>query len=174
MIKQTNTIDETTGEILKREIRFISAAFDEEKGYLFWVRKSFAKSFQEIDFPKEMNYAERGRMVTLAKRIWSNTNMLGYRGHGGVRPYDTDKIGELIGLKPRQAKRFMDKMISLGIIAKVDVRVEGKRETHYYVNPLYFFSSNRLPLNLYLIFRKQLDPHLPSWVKQRYEGKVSK
>lgn len=173
MIKRTQYIDENTGEICADKARFISAAFDEEKGYLFWVRKNFAKSFQDVDFPSEMSFTEIGRMAKLAKKIWSNTNMLGYRGHGGIKPYNVEMIGEVIGLKPRQAARFVDKMIRLGVMAKVTVQAEKKREVHYYINPLYFFSSNRLPLNLYLIFRNQLDPFLPNWVIHRFNEQNS-
>jgi hypothetical protein len=161
-------VDTKTGEIYGEKVRHIAVAFDEEKGYLFWARKSFAKSFLDVDFPEEMTMVDRGRMATLAKKIWSNTNMLGYRGNGGVRPYDVKKIGEVIGLRPYQAGQFVRKMIRLGIMARVNVEVGGKKETHFYINPIYFFSSNRIPLNLYLIFRRQLDEVLPDWVKRKY------
>lgn len=168
MIKEERFIDESTGEMMKKTTRFISSAFDEEKGYLFWVRKSFAKSFQDIDFPKEMTITDIGRMTVLSKHIWSNTNMLGYRGNGGVRPYNTDKIGRILGIKIRQTQRFIEKMIRLGVIKRVLVDGGGEKDTHFYINPIYFFSSNRIPLNLYLIFRKELDQHLPDWVKEKY------
>lgn len=176
MRKKTQYIDEATGEILAETQRPISAAFDDEKGYLFWVRKSFAKTFVDVDFPKAMTTLEIGQMTILAKKIWSNTNMLGYRGNGGVRPYDIDKIADILGISSRQAYRFINKMTRLGVMAKVSVNVEGRRETHFYINPLYFFSSNRVPLNLYLVFRHQLDKVLPQWVIRRFalevQGKV--
>ena len=168
MIKTTQLTDEKTGEVCSVKKHFMESAFDEEKGYLFWARKSFTKSFHSVDYPKEMNDLDLGRMARLAKKIWSNTNMLGYRGNGGIKPYTVEKIGEVINLKPRQAKTFVDKMISLGVIAKVNVDTGGHKEVHFYVNPIYFFSSNRIPLNLYLIFRKELDKVLPSWVKAKY------
>lgn len=170
-LKCTKVIDDN-GTICHTKVQYISAAFHEEKGYLFWARKSFAKSFQEVPYPKEMTDAEIGRLAKLAKRMWSNTNMLGYRGHGGVKPYDIAKIGREIGLGPRQAYRFVNKMIRLGVMARIQVKVEGKLETQYYINPIYFFSSNRIPLNLYLIFRRQLDQVLPDWVKARYREQI--
>jgi len=168
MEKRTIFVDEKTGEVVSEKRHHISAAFDDEKGYLLWARKNFAKSFSEIDFPKDMTTLEIGQMTRLSKRIWSNTNMLGYRGSGGVKPYDIDKIAEVLNISSRQAYRFMQKMMKLGIIAKVTVDTEGKKDTHYYINPMYFFSSKRIPLNLYLIFRKQLDAVLPQWVIQRF------
>jgi hypothetical protein len=168
LIRETRYINQNTGEIYSNKVRHIATQFDEEKGYLFWARKSFAKSFLDVDFPKDMTMKERGQMATLAKKIWSNTNMLGYRGNGGIRPYNDIQIGQVIGLKEYQAKKFIRKMISLGIIARATVEVAGRREVQYYVNPVYFFSSNRIPLNLYLLFRKELDKVLPAWVKDEY------
>jgi hypothetical protein len=168
MRKETRLIDTQTGEIVNNKVEYISCSFDEQKGYLFWARKSFSKSFQDVEYPPEMSFKERGQMATLAKRIWSTTNMLGYRGRGGVRPFSIEQIGMIVGLKPYQAAKFVRKMIRVGMIAQVDVRLEKGRETQYYVNPIYFFSSNRIPLNLYLIFRKQLDAVLPAWVKQKF------
>ena len=49
MKKETKYIDEKTGEIRHGRVQYIDAAFDEEKGYLFWNRKKFpdqAKQFQ--------------------------------------------------------------------------------------------------------------------------------
>ena len=57
---------------------------------------------------------------------------------------------------------------TLDYVNKVNVDTGGHKEVHFYVNPIYFFSSNRIPLNLYLIFRKELDKVLPSWVKAKY------
>jgi hypothetical protein len=156
------------GEVRSVQEKNFAPVFDEEKGYLFWARKSFAKSFHDVDFPEEMNDLEIGRMARLAKRIWSNTNMLGYRGNGGVRPYSTDKIAEVLNMKTRQAYRFIEKMVKLGVLARVKVETGGSKETHLYVNPIYFSSTNRIPLNLYLIFRKQLDEVFPEWVKESY------
>ena len=170
VIKETRYIDEATGEIRGGKIQHIAAAFHEERGYLFWARKSFAKSFVDVPFPKQMTHSEIGKLAILAKHIWSGTNMLGYRGSGGAKPYTVVQLGRCIGLGERKAKSFVNKMIRLGVMARVIVKAEGRQETQLYINPVYFFSSNRIPLNLYLIFRWQLDAVLPDWVKQEFAG----
>lgn len=167
MIKQTRLIN-SNGEVIKNKVHHIAAAFDEEKGYLFWARKSHAKSFLDTPYPPGMTHTEIGRIAVLAKKIWSNTNMLGYRGNGGVKPYDVEQIGKIIELGPRQAARFIDKMIKVGMMARVRVDSGGKKETQYYINPIFYFSGNRISLNLYLIFKEQLDRVLPEWVKVEY------
>jgi len=170
-IIQARTIDTVTGEVLFSTQRASKVKyFDEEKGYLFWARKSFSKSFADIDFPDDMSDLEIGRMARLAKRIWSNTNMLGYRGNGGVRAYSIDMIADILKIKTRQAYRFIEKMIRLGVLARVTINTDQRKETQLYVNPIYFFSSNRIPLSLYLIFHRQLDQYIPKWAQEAYGG----
>jgi hypothetical protein len=170
-IERKQLINPSTGEIYSENIRHISAAFEEDKGYLFWARKDFARSFLDIDFPQQMTFDDRGRMATLAKKMWGKINMLGYRGHGGAKPYNEDKIAAIVGLSPARGKRFINKMVRLGVIARVEVKSENKVDVQYYINPIYFHSGNRISLNLYLIFRKQLDYYLPEWVKQKFNEK---
>ena len=174
LIKKTQYINPDTGEVQNEKVQHLASAFHDEKGYLFWARKNFAMSFADVDFPESMTMKERGQMATLAKNMWSNTNMLGYRGSGGVRAYNEEQIGELIGLKAYQAKDFVRSMIRVGMLAKVTVLVRSETITQYYINPIYFFGSNRIPLNLYLIFKSQLDEVLPRWVKDEYAASRDK
>lgn len=167
MIEETRRIDTQTGEVLTRNVRQFDV-FDEEKGYLFWARKKSARSFQEINFPSQMTMKERGMLWTLTKRIWSNTNMLAYRSAAGIRPMDVKMVARDIQVGERQAFRFLAKMVRLGVMKQVRVKGQGRDEIQWYINPIYFHSSNRIPLNLYLIFREELNEHLPPWVKQRF------
>jgi len=168
LIKQTNYIDDKTGEIYKSNDKYVDMQFDEEKGYLFWNRKKHNKTFHDVKFPKEINWNEKGRLLELSQHVWSNTNLLAYRGNGGIKPYDEKQISKVIGLKERQTKAFIKKMIKNRIIAKTKIETGNRIEIHYYMNPIYFFSGNRIPLNLYLIFRNELDAILPEWVKEKY------
>ncbi len=47
-------------------------------------------------------------------------------------------------------------------------------ENSLYVNPIYFCSTNRIPLNLYLIFQKHFDEVMPAWVVERYREQHGK
>ena len=168
MQKITTIVDEETGEVLSSKQQGIGKRFDPEKGYLFRNQAGGFSQFYDVPFPDEMTDAEIGRMTRLAKKMWGSTNMLGYRGNGGIKPYGIDGISKVIGLHQRQTYTFMDKMINLGVIAKVRIESKGQVDYQYYVNPLYYNSSNRIPLNLYLLFRVQLDPYIPSWAKKLY------
>jgi len=163
-------IDTSTGEILgvQSKTSYFSARFDEARGYLWKPQKGGARMFNEVPFPAAMSMIDRGRMATLAKHIWSNTNMLGYRGHGGVRPYSSSRIGELVGLSPEQSERFLKRMEGLEIVKSIKVPFGDRVEVQYYINPLYFFSGSRLSLNLYALFHEELEKHLPGWVKEEF------
>ena len=168
MIKTTQYIDQITGELMHEKKSYYADSFDEEKGYLFWNRKNFVKMFSDVPFPTTMSKMDIAHMTLLVKKIWSNTNMLGYRGNGGIKPYDVDGISKIIGLQRRQTISFLNKMQSIGMIAESVVKVEDVSERHYYINPIYYFSSNRLPLNLYLLFRVQLDAVLPNDIVSKF------
>ena len=171
MLRRIEYRDPDTGYILRAKERFVDVQWDEEKGYLFWNRKAHTKLFNDVDFPDEMTFADRGRMATLAKKVWRDTNMLAYRGNGGIKPYGIEHIAKVIKTEKRQAYNFVEKMIRLGMMAKVKVETDGRQETHYYLSPIHFCSTNRINLNLYLLFREQLDAVLPDWVKIEFMKK---
>lgn len=174
MQKVTTFMDEETGEIVSRRQQGIGKRFDPEKGYLFRNQAGGFSQFYDVPFPAGMTDMEIGRMTRLAKKMWGTTNMLGYRGNGGVKPYDIDGIAKVIGLEKRQTYNFIKKMTNLGVIAKVKIESKGKTDYQYYVNPLYYNSSNRIPLNLYLLFRTQLDPYVPSWARKLFIEQTGK
>lgn len=160
------------GEVINENTFQYKGTFDEEEGYLFWNRKNAVKSFEGVEYPESMNDMEVGRLARLSKKIWAKTNMLGYRGNGGVKAYDDEGISKVLGVQIRQGRAFIKKMMDLGIMAKVVIETDGsKKEFQYYLNPIYFFSSNRIPLNLYLIFKDQLDTVIDDWVKESYNIK---
>lgn len=167
-VQEKITYNRKTGEVTAQSLKHLDDLFDDERGYLFWSRKKQARIFPAIEFPTEMTVLDIGRMTILAKYAWSKSNMLGCRRNGGLKAYSAEELGALVDLKPRQARNFIKKMIQLEIIADVDVEIGGVREKHYYLNPLYYFNSRRISLELYTIFHKQLDPYLPDWVKERF------
>lgn len=168
MDKTTIYIDHDTGEIVSQKTQRVGSRFDPEKGYLFRTQAGGFGQFYDVPFPDEMTDIEIGRMTRLAKRMWGKTNMLGYRGNGGIRPYGIDGIAKIVGLKDSQAYAFVKKMIRLGVMAKVRIESKGATDYQYYVNPLYYNSSTRISLGLYLLFRAQLDPYIPAWAKKLF------
>lgn len=174
-IRNVRYIDFETGEVLYTKTKFVNSYFDEEKGYLFWSRKTSTRLFEEVRLPSAFSHIEKGMFYDLTKLIFSNTNMLAYRGNDNtIKACDNQYIADYLKISLRHAQRFMNKLMKHEIVAKVTVEVGGIKQHQYYVNPLYAFNSRWLSLNLYLIFQKQLDPVLPDWVKIEFKRQIEK
>lgn len=164
-----NKYDVETGERIhqRTKTRYLSKRFDAGKGYL-WRSGAGVKSFFDVPFPESMSMIDRGRMATLSRHIWHDTNALVYRGHGRLKPYDVAGIGLLLGLSPAQADAFIKRMKKLRIIKQIPVPFGEKIEQQYYVNPLYYFRGPRLSGNLYALFHEELEEYVPDWVKEEF------
>ena len=58
-IKNVRYIDIKTGEITGVTNKFVNTTFDDEKGYLFWNRKSGTRLFDEVRLPKDFSFTEK-------------------------------------------------------------------------------------------------------------------
>jgi len=164
MIKQTTTFDDKTGEIINLKQQSFTDSLNEE-GYRIPSHKLGARIFNDVQFPFEMSYGDIGKMTCLAKLMIAKNNMLGYRGQGKIVPYAAEEIGGLIGLSGRRAKEFVWKMVNLGVMCREDAR----DETRYFINPAYFMANGqRLSLDMFIRFQKELIPLLPKWVVNKF------
>lgn len=168
MIKETRYIDEDSAELVSRKEKTVGSQFNDETGYLFWNRKYSSRQFSDVPFPKELTDSEIGKYTKLAKHIWKDSNMLAYRGNGGVKPHNIKTIAKVLDISERQSERFVKKMMDLGMMAKGTFEVQETVEVHYFISPLYFFSGKRINNTLYMLFRKQLDPVFPAWVRRKF------
>lgn len=155
------------GVVVRMKREYIADALTPE-GYRVPPHKRGAVMFADICFPPEMTDAEVGKLARLAKLMIADSNMIGYRGHGGIKPYTRDDICALVGLSGKRGREFVCKMITLGVMAVVTRRVGDIEREEYYINPAYFFAGKRISLNLYLLFRESLDPILPAWVRREF------
>ena len=44
----------------------------------------------------------------------------------------------------------------------------SEKQVQYYMNPIYFFNGKWLSLNLYLLFKVDLDGVLPEWARWKF------
>lgn len=165
--KETLYYDDEKNLVNKRK-QYVENRFDEEKGYLFWNQKHGVKQFSDVPFPSDMTDAEIGKITKLAKCIYKDSNMLAYRGNGGIKPHNIKTIARELKITERQAERFLKKMIDLEVMAKGKFEIGGAVEVHYYISPVYFFSGKRINNTLYVLFRNQLDTVLPAWARARF------
>jgi len=168
MYKRITTIDED-GVILNIK-DFKYTIFDNEKGYLFKNRSYYFKGFKVDNrlSDKVSDFADIGRLHVLAENTYADTNMIAYYKNKKYYPAGIKEISEMIRLCERNTKDFVKRMIDLGIMAKAIVNSNEQIDVQYYLNPLYFLSSKYLSPGLYMLFRKQLDEHLPQWVINKF------
>ena len=167
MLQLVKNVDTRTGEVISEKKKFIEDVFTDD-GYRVPSHKLGAKLFSDISFPKEMNDSEIGKMARLAKLMVATSNMLGYRSRVGIRPYTENQLIDIVRLSVKRGKKFIDKMIRLGVMQK-NIRIYGEIESReFYINPAYFFAGKRIDLNLYLLFREHLDLILPKWVSGEF------
>ena len=164
MIKKVvNLSDE--GEILnEKSYRF--NIFDPDNGYLFKNRAYYIKSFTNHRLSDVLqNKIDIANMHILAENIYADTNMIVYQRNKKIHPAGIAEIARMINTCEKRTKKFIDRMLEKELLAKY---TSHDGEVIYYINPVYFSSSKYLSYHLYLLFRKQLDEHLPPWVIERF------
>ena len=169
-VKREQLINEETGEIEFERSKIVEfTIFNEEKGYMLFLNKRNVRIFPDIPFPDDFGMKDIARLFLLSRCIVGTTNMIGKRARNGIKPMTPEDMAEIVQMPHRRFITWLNRMIRAGMIARVKIRTEDAETTQYYMNPLYFFSSRYLPLNLYLLFQEQIDRYLPAWVRQKYE-----
>jgi len=167
LIQEKRNIDMGTGEILSTIQTEIPDSMNEE-GYRVPTNKRGAKLFSDVDFPKGVTDSEIGKMTRLSKLMIGSINMLGYRIRGAVKPYTDSELAGIVALCGWRGKAFIQKMIKYKLMARFEITIGKQKRTQYYINPAYFFAGKRIGLDLYLMFRDELDPILPAWVRNSF------
>lgn len=171
IVYEKSAVNRETGEIISYH-KYSMVYYSAEKGYLFFNKRGAVKTFNGIDLPETLKDEDIGKLYKLSKKTFKTTNMLMYRSHNTILPMQAKHIAKTLGITEKYAKMFIRKMINSRIMAKVTVKnSEFPCKIQYYMNPIYFFNGKYLNLNLYLLFKDDLDMYLPQWVKDKfYEG----
>ena len=161
------TVDSVTGEVKSKKIKK-KVYFDEQQGYLFFSQKNGARTFDGIDLPEDLSDSEIAKLYRLSRKIYKNSNMLAYRTGNNIRAMEIKHIAKAVNMSERCCTIFINKMIRKRILAKAIVEIGDVRQIQFYMNPIYFFNGKWLSLNLYLLFKSDLDFLLPEWVKLKF------
>jgi len=166
-----NLVDSKTGELLykyeKRGVERIN-----EYGYLFKSNANKATTYSFISLPEELSDSDLGKVYRLKNSIEKNSNMLRIRKSKGYYPMQRDDFEKIWGLKKRRTNGLLNKLINLGVIAKITIEVEFDVRVQFYMNPLYFHNGSRINPTLYNIFSEQLRPYFPQWVVDEFEREL--
>jgi hypothetical protein len=157
------------GEILNTKVTPYKDRFDDEKGYFLYSNGQSINGKAGVFFPGGLSKLDIGNLAILSRYLVGNTNMLGYRGNKSVKAMNVEQIAKVIGVNKRQGYNFLNKMMKHAMIGKVTIETGSSIDVQYYVNPIYFMNGRNLNLNLYLLFREQIEEHIPGWAQQRFE-----
>lgn len=153
------------GEITRERRERLYNPFREGEGYNFKYKSTKIKMYLNISLPEDLSDSDIGKVYKLSRYIYSDTNMLAKRVGHNIVPLTKQDIQEISGLSSRgRFSVFWDKLISNKIIKPVIMN----NEVFYCFNPIYFNSTDYLPLYLFLAFQDELSAHLPDWVIERY------
>ena len=170
--QRVTTFNKETGQIYNSIEKGMYNPFDPERGYNFKYKSLSIKSYLDIPLPKEFSDSEIGKIFRLSRHIYASSNMLGKRSNSYVTPLNQADIMKIFGLKDRQGRALMKKVIGLKVIKKIED--SGNHCSQYYFNPIYFFSATYINLNLYLHFQDELNKHLPKDVITKYLDQAEK
>lgn len=162
-----------SGQLTDQKVQKVKY-FDDEKGYLFWLNRECVKTYKGCGLPDKLTETETARVYRLSLTMRKNSNLIYYKSGNSFKAMGLSQIARYLKISQRQAAAFISKMIFLHIIGKVRVNIGRGTCTQYYINPCYFFNGKWLNANLYLLFRKDLDHVLPSWVKDRFADDSAK
>jgi len=167
-ILSVQKINPETGELIySRDSRGVDYFNDD--GYLFMINKNGARIFQYIDLPEGFSDSEVGKVFKLKNYIQQKTNMLYKRSSSGYTPMDREDIVKALGYESRRGITFFNRLIEKEILAQVTIKCgEDPDRVQYYINPLYFHGGKRINVNLYMLFKTQLDPYLKDWVRKKF------
>ena len=168
-IKINAVVDESSGEVLSKSEQVQNVRyFDEDKGYLFKLNQESIKTYPGCGLPEDLTEAETARVYRLSLTMHKGSNLLCYRSGNIVKPMNTARIAGYLRMSVRRTLIFLQHMIQRRIIGRVKVKIGNSQETQYYLNPIYFFCGKWLSVNLYYLFRRDLDKLLKPWVIERF------
>ena len=160
--------DDETGEVKHVKMQGMDFLFPDGKGYRLFMNRRSVRHFPDIDYPPELSKMDIANLHLLSRKILGDTCMLGYKSGGLYKPMDEEQMRQIVGLCEKRFKTWLNRVIKLGMMARGTMEYEGGVFVQYYMSPLYFFSGIYLPLHLYLLFKDQLDRHLPRWAIEKY------
>lgn len=171
-VRQTRIID-NNGEVKSERLTGMDFLFPDGKGYRMFMNKHSVTGFPDINYPHELSKNDIYLLHMLSREIVGDSCMIGYKSGGRKKAMNEKQMQDFTEIKGRRFTTWLNRMSSLGMIAKVTVELNGSEYVQFYMSPLYFFSGTYLPLNVYLLFQDQIDKHIPNWAKDKYKELIN-
>jgi hypothetical protein len=162
-------INKETGEKFAESQRELPDYFNPDNGYKMMARTKNIRMFPNVPFPKELSRTDMGHLLFLSRHIWANTGVLGKVIRRSFKPYDDDELINCVGFtNNRRGAEWLSRMVNLSMLRSIDVNLpDDKQERQWYMNPIYFCPMF-ITRQAYLIWRDQVQKHIPSYVKSMF------
>jgi len=153
------------GEIVNEKVVKYYSPFKPGKGYNFKYKSTKIKSYLDIPLPDEFTDSEIGKLTRLSRCMYSSSNLFAKRSTGNrIVPVSKNDIRKIVGLSQNRFYEFYNKAVTHKILKSIVL--DG--DTYYCLNPIYFNSTEYIPLYLFIAFQSELSEHLPKWVILKY------
>ena len=167
---------EVAGQEIERQIGGFSSSYidHEKKRISFQTQTHFIKLYTQSrrnPVPSLMEVieddADFGRMMRIAATI-NNNNQIIYRDkHSGKGvPANRELLYKMVpNLSGDRARKFVKRMMDLGIIKEM----KCDKVSNFFVNPIYTMNAKDISVELYCLFKVELDKYLEQYKIEEIE-----
>jgi len=75
----------------------------------------------------------------------------------------------MLDITPKKAREYLSRMIRIGVLGKLTVKVGDVEYSSYAFNSIFVNSTRYVNNTLYLLFKPFCDKYFPDWMKEKYE-----
>jgi hypothetical protein len=168
----TTRIDENTGEIISESSReYKSRLWVDGKGAKIKTKNYHCTLYQDAKLSSIINDKnDLLKTYLLIENIYKDTNIIYIqKSSRNWKPANIEDISHIIGVNTRRTKEYIKRMIDVGILSEIILKIKDIEYISYVFNPVYVNSCRYINNTLYLLFKPYVDKHCPEWIKKKYE-----
>jgi hypothetical protein len=168
--KEVKYADRETGELLFSAKQFVPNYIDPKRGYRMKARTDNVRHFPAFPIPDCISRLDQGHLFHLSHSMWADTGVLGTLYKRSFKPFDDNGVIDCVGFdNERRGREWLHKMEQANMLRSCDVNIPGgNKERLWFMNPVYFCPMF-ISRNMYLIWRVELEKHLPGHVKKMFK-----
>lgn len=154
----------STGEVTYSSPRLVDQEFSVEKGYIYRMRDNYIKNFDDTSLPKELSWAEKGKLSELRLFLIGDSQLLGRRKNGKFIPLTVEDISKVFECKIANAYRTISRAKEYKVIKEVLI----ENILWYTYNPLYGLKGKRINMDTFIAWQEELSPVLNARIKGEF------
>jgi len=142
---------------------------DKKEGGIIMPRNHHKKIYSNIKLSSVIkNNGDLLKTYMLTECIVKDTNRIGHCVGRRPRFADERDIAEMLGITEKKAREYINRMIKARVIGKQVTTTGDITLVCFIFNPIYVNAGKFVPLDIYVLFREDIDQHIPLWMKAKY------